>query len=78
MIRKLEDYPSKSRESETISKALRKRGFSFVGPTIVYAHMQATGIVNDHTIDCYRRHEIMAMTTESILGEGEKKPSRGE
>ncbi|MGD0397568.1 MAG: DNA-3-methyladenine glycosylase I [Syntrophobacteraceae bacterium] len=60
VIRKLEDYPSKSLESETISGALRKRGFSFVGPTIVYAHMQATGMVNDHSIDCYRRHEIIA------------------
>jgi len=52
---------------------LRKRGFSFVGPTIVYAHMQATGMVNDHAIDCYRRREIIAMTTESILGEGQNK-----
>ena len=60
VLRKLEDYTSKSLESETISKALRKRGFSFVGPTIVYAHMQATGMVNDHSIDCYRRHEIIA------------------
>lgn len=59
-LRKLEDYPSKSLESETISKALRKRGFSFVGPTIIYAHMQATGMVNDHTIDCYRRREIIS------------------
>ena len=57
-LRNLEDYPSKSAESETISNALRKRGFSFVGPTIIYAHMQATGMVNDHTIDCYRRREI--------------------
>ena len=65
VIRKLEDYPSKSLESETISGALRKRGFSFVGPTIVYAHMQATGMVNDHAIDCYRRREIIAMTTDS-------------
>ncbi len=64
---KLEDYPSKSSESETISKALRKRGFSFVGPTIVYAHMQATGMVNDHTIDCYRRREIISLTTNPIL-----------
>ncbi|MFZ2448804.1 MAG: DNA-3-methyladenine glycosylase I [Syntrophobacteraceae bacterium] len=63
-LRKLEDYPSKTRESETISKALQKRGFSFVGPTIVYAHMQATGMVNDHTLDCYRRREIIDLTTQ--------------
>ena len=64
VLRKLEDYPSKSLESETISKALQKRGFSFVGPTIVYAHMQATGMVNDHTIDCYRRREILSLATD--------------
>jgi DNA-3-methyladenine glycosylase I len=62
VIRKLEDYPSKSLQSETISKSLQKRGFSFVGPTIIYAHMQATGMVNDHSIDCYRRQEIISMT----------------
>ncbi len=64
-LRKLEDYPSKSSQSETISKALKKRGFSFVGPTIIYAHMQATGMVNDHSIDCYRRREIISLTTDS-------------
>jgi DNA-3-methyladenine glycosylase I len=58
VLRNLDDYPSKSRESEKISKELLKRGFSFVGPTIIYAHMQATGMVNDHTIDCYRKREI--------------------
>ena len=66
VLRKLEDYPSKSSQSEAISKDLRKRGFSFVGPTIIYAHMQATGMVNDHTIDCYRRREIISLTTDSI------------
>lgn len=70
VLRKLEDYPSKSLESEMISKALRKRGFSFVGPTIIYAHMQATGMVNDHTVDCYRRLEIMSLTTNSVQGPG--------
>jgi DNA-3-methyladenine glycosylase I len=59
-LRKSEDYTSKSPESETISKALQKRGLSFVGPTIIYAHMQATGMVNDHTVDCYRRREIIS------------------
>jgi DNA-3-methyladenine glycosylase I len=60
-IRKLEDYPAKSPESEAISKALLKRGFAFVGPTIIYAHMQATGMVNDHATDCFRRREIMEL-----------------
>ena len=52
--RKMEDIPAKTQESIAMSKDLLKRGFKFVGPTICYAHMQATGMVNDHTIDCYR------------------------
>jgi DNA-3-methyladenine glycosylase I len=56
----LSDYPATSRESDTMSKELRQRGFTFVGSTICYAFMQATGMVNDHTIDCYRRPEIIA------------------
>ncbi|MHB8868600.1 MAG: DNA-3-methyladenine glycosylase I [Thermoleophilia bacterium] len=56
----LEDYPGESPESEALSADLKRRGFKFVGPTIVYAHMQATGMVNDHTTDCFRRREIIA------------------
>jgi DNA-3-methyladenine glycosylase I len=48
--------PTKSALSEEISKALKQRGFKFVGPVIVYAWMQAVGIVNDHSPDCFRRH----------------------
>ncbi len=48
--------PTSSTLSETVSAALRKRGFKFVGPVIVYAFLQATGMVNDHTPDCFRRH----------------------
>ncbi len=58
-IRKLEDYPATSRESDAMSKDLRQRGFKFVGSTVCYAHMQATGMVNDHTIACFRRDEII-------------------
>ena len=58
-IRKLEDYPATSRESDALSKDLRQRGFKFVGSTVCYAHMQATGMVNDHSIDCFRRQEIV-------------------
>lgn len=47
--------------SETISKDLKKRGFTFVGPTIVYAHMQATGMVNDHLVSCFRHQECAAL-----------------
>lgn len=57
-FRALEDYPATSRESEIMSKDLRQRGFTFVGPTICYAFMQATGMVNDHIIGCFRRHQI--------------------
>lgn len=49
----LREIPSESEESRALSADLRKRGFKFVGPTVMYAHMQATGLVNDHTTDCY-------------------------
>jgi DNA-3-methyladenine glycosylase I len=50
--------PAQSPVSITMSSDLKKRGFKFVGPTICYAFMQATGLVNDHTIDCFRYEEI--------------------
>jgi DNA-3-methyladenine glycosylase I len=59
-IRTLSDYPATSPESEAMSKDLRQRGFKFVGSTICYAHMQAIGMVNDHSVDCFRRQEIIA------------------
>ncbi len=58
-LRKMTDYPATTPESDTMSKDLKQRGFKFVGSTICYAHMQATGMVNDHTVDCYRRQEIV-------------------
>lgn len=58
-LRELKDYPATSRESAALSKDLRQRGFKFVGSTVCYAHMQATGMVNDHTIGCFRRQEIV-------------------
>ncbi|MFN8598407.1 MAG: DNA-3-methyladenine glycosylase I [Anaerolineae bacterium] len=51
------EIPPKTPLSDAISKDLLKRGFKFVGSTIVYAHMQATGMVNDHTVDCFRYNE---------------------
>ena len=60
LLRTLADYPATSPEAEALSRDLRQRGFRFVGPTICYAHMQATGLVNDHTIDCFRWKEIIA------------------
>ncbi len=59
-FRTLQDYPGTRPEAEALSKDLRQRGFRFVGPTICYAHMQATGMVNDHVLDCFRRAEILA------------------
>lgn len=50
----LADVPKTIPEAEALSKDLKKRGFKFVGPTIIYAHMQATGLINDHTADCFR------------------------
>jgi len=53
--------PAKTELSEAISKDLKQRVFSFVGPTIVYALMQAEGTVNDHTMDCFRYREVSAI-----------------
>lgn len=57
----LAEIPAKTALAETISKDLKGRGFKFVGPTIVYAHMQATGMVNDHIVSCFRHAEVVAM-----------------
>lgn len=60
-IRKQSDIRATSSESDALSKDLRKRGFKFVGSTIVYAHMQATGMVNDHIMSCFRYRECKAL-----------------
>lgn len=52
------DVPATSAVSDLLSKELKKRGFKFVGSTIIYAHMQATGMVNDHLQSCFRHHEL--------------------
>ncbi len=54
----LKEIPSKTKESDEMSKDLKKRGFNFVGSTICYAFMQAVGMVNEHTVDCFRYKEI--------------------
>ena len=54
----LEEIPAKTALSERISKDLKQNGFQFVGPTVVYAHMQATGMVNDHLVGCFRYQEL--------------------
>ncbi|WP_067144848.1 DNA-3-methyladenine glycosylase I [Pseudotamlana agarivorans] len=54
----MEDVPANTPLSDTISKDLKKRGFKFVGSTVIYAHMQATGMVNDHMVHCFRYKEV--------------------
>src|SRR5436190_4712232 len=54
----MSDIPATSRESDAFSKDLKQRGFSFVGSTIIYAHMQAVGMVNDHLVGCFRYQQI--------------------
>jgi DNA-3-methyladenine glycosylase I len=55
--RKQRDVPPTTKESDALSKDLKARGFKFVGPTVVYSHMQATGLVNDHILACFRHAE---------------------
>lgn len=54
----LQELPAVTPEAEALSGALKKRGFAFVGPTVMYAHMQACGLVNDHLVDCFRYREL--------------------
>ncbi len=54
----MKQIPATSPEGDAFSKDLKHRGFSFVGPTIIYAHMQAVGMVNDHLVDCFRYREV--------------------
>lgn len=61
--RTLSELPARTVESDAMSKALRRQGFSFVGSTICYAFMQATGMVNDHTIDCFRYEPLSRITS---------------
>lgn len=56
--RRLEDYPATTPESDALAKDLKSRGFKFLGSTTCYAHMQAAGMVNDHSFDCFRKHEV--------------------
>lgn len=55
----MKEVPATTKESDALSKDLKKRGFKFVGSTIIYAHMQACGLVNDHAVDCFRYKELV-------------------
>jgi DNA-3-methyladenine glycosylase I len=59
--RSLKEVPARTPESDALSKALRQRGFTFVGSTICYAFMQAAGLVNDHVVDCFRHPEVAGL-----------------
>jgi DNA-3-methyladenine glycosylase I len=61
-FRRLTDIPAETAESKAMSKELKRRGFRFVGPTVCYAFMQACGLVNDHTVDCFRYREVGTAT----------------
>ena len=63
-INTLKDYRATSMESDALSKDLKQRGFQFVGSTVCYAHMQATGMVNDHIVRCFRRKQIIDRYTK--------------
>jgi DNA-3-methyladenine glycosylase I len=58
--RRMEDIPAETDASRAMSKDLKRRGFRFVGPTVCYAFMQATGLVNDHVTSCFRHREVVA------------------
>ncbi len=64
VLKTMSDYPTNSAESDALSKDLRQRGFKFVGSTICYAHMEATGMVNDHLIGCFRHKECKALANK--------------
>ena len=64
----LKELPARTPESDVMSKDLIQRGFKFVGSTICYAYMQAAGMVNDHTIDCFRREELIRANAKSASG----------
>jgi DNA-3-methyladenine glycosylase I len=64
--------PATSNESDAFRKDLKQRGFSFVGSTIVYAHMQAVGMVNDHLVDCFRYREIRRL--DSVIERSDLPP----
>ena|SRR5579862_3687795 len=57
----MRDIPVTSAQSDALSKDLKRRGFSFVGSTVIYAHMQAVGMVNDHLVDCFRYRDVVRL-----------------
>jgi DNA-3-methyladenine glycosylase I len=70
------DIPATSPESDALSKDLKKRGFKFVGSTIVYAHMQATGMVNDHVLRCFRYKPCKALGSQRAVNDARRTSER--
>ena len=64
-FRSVKEIPARTTESDALSKDLSSRGFKFIGPTICYAFMQAVGMVNDHTLDCFRYRQVRESPRES-------------
>ncbi len=62
----IQEIPAETKESKRLSVDLKKRGFTFVGPTIMYAYMQAVGLVNDHTVDCFRYSQLQKDEEEKM------------
>jgi DNA-3-methyladenine glycosylase I len=75
-FRRLAQIPATSRESDAMSRDLKKRGFKFVGSTICYAFMQAAGMVNDHLVDCFRYREVRCRRSTRRLKCTEDDPAR--
>ena len=77
--RRSSQVPAETPLSQAVSKELRRRGFTFVGPTIVYAFMQAVGMVNDHLVSCYRHAEVEALAAPTAAAgkDAAAKPARG-
>ena len=74
--RTMKQVPAETKESQAWSKDLRQRGFSFVGPTIMYAHMQATGMVNDHLVTCFRHPQVAKAGKRRPAGRGRAAATR--
>jgi DNA-3-methyladenine glycosylase I len=66
--RAMTDIPPRTEQSDAVSSDLKRRGFNFVGSTIIYAHMQAVGMVNDHVVDCFRHREVARLAKGAKLG----------
>ncbi len=75
-FRTLGEIPAETAESKAMSKELKRRGFRFVGPTVCYAFMQAAGLVNDHTVDCFRYREVQSPATKKAQRPSGVKPAR--